>query len=137
MVPGVQLSIPNPKPGEPVLIESGVALGFVLEIDNGPVIYHTGDTDVHTDMILIGRGFKVDVMLAAIGGHFTMGPKRAAIAAGMVRPKTIVPMHYGTFELLDGTPEEFMDELKKLRKGKEKLVMVMEPGETKSFEKAR
>ncbi|MEE8434744.1 MAG: metal-dependent hydrolase [bacterium] len=132
-VHGSALSLPNPKPGEPPLIYGGVPVGFVLEIDDGPVIYHTGDTDVHTDMILIGRGFKVDVMLAAIGDHFTMGPKRAAIAAGMVRPKKLVPMHYGTFPFLTGTPGELKKALRKMRKGREKTVVVMKPGETRSF----
>ena len=129
---GSALKAPNPKPGEPPLIYGGTPVGFVLEIDDGPVIYHTGDTDVNTNMILI-RGFKVDVMLATIGDHFTMGPKRAATAAGMVRPKKLVPMHYGTFPLLTGRPGELKKELRKMRKGMEKIVVVMKPGETKSF----
>ena len=131
-VHGSTLRLPNPKPGEPPLIHGGPPVGFVLEIDDGPVIYHTGDTDVHTGMILI-RGFKVDVMLAAIGDHSTMGPKRAATAAGMVRPKKLVPMHYGTSPLLTGTPEELKKALRKMRKGMEKIVVVMKPGETRSF----
>lgn len=130
---GSALSLPNPKPGEPQLIYGGPPVGFVLEIDDGPVIYHTGDTDVLMDMLLIGRGFKVDVMLAAIGGHFTMGPKRAATAAGMVRPKKLVPMHFGTFPALTGTPGELKKELRKMRKGREKIMVEMKPGETREF----
>ena len=52
---------------------------YVLQIDNGPVIYHTGDTDVFNDMKLIAEFHKVDVMLAGIGGHFAMDPSRAAL----------------------------------------------------------
>lgn len=87
--------------------------GFVIAVRNGPTIYHTGDTDVFTDMALIARFSKVDVMLACIGGHFTMGPARAAEAVRLVKPGMVVPMHFGTFPVLDGKPEAFAAALKK------------------------
>jgi L-ascorbate metabolism protein UlaG (beta-lactamase superfamily) len=87
--------------------------GFVIAIKGGPTIYHTGDTDVYGDMAQIGKYAKVDLMLACIGGHFTMDPARAADAAKLVKPKQIVPMHYGTFPLLKGTPTELGTALKK------------------------
>lgn len=127
------LKVANPAPGAPAVIESGSPVGFVLEIDNGPVIYHTGDTDVHFDMILTGKAFKVDVMLAAIGDHFTMGPARAAQAVTMVRPKVVIPMHYGTFPVLTGTPEELKTELSKGKRKRGSTLIVMKPGETRSF----
>lgn len=86
--------------------------GFLISIKNGPCIYHTGDTDLFEDMKLLGSLEKVDIMLVCIGDRFTMGPKRAAIATKWVNPKTVIPMHFGTFPLLTGTQEEFAKELK-------------------------
>jgi L-ascorbate metabolism protein UlaG (beta-lactamase superfamily) len=87
--------------------------GFVISIRNGPVIYHTGDTDLFGDMALIPEFHKIDIMMVCIGDHFTMGPKRAADAVKLVNPGQVIPMHYGTFLVLTGTPEEFGRELKK------------------------
>lgn len=105
--------------------------GFLISVKNGPTIYHTGDTDVFSDMALIPRFHKVDVMLACIGDHFTMGPERAAMAVKLVRPKVVIPMHYGTFPVLTGTPEAFAAALK-AQKAKAKLD-VMKVGETVDF----
>ena len=90
----------------------GNPAGFVITIRNGPVIYHTGDTDLFSDMALIGRYHKVNIMLAAIGGHFTMGPERAAEAVRMIAPEIVIPMHFGTFPLLQGTPAALEKSLK-------------------------
>lgn len=91
--------------------------GFVIAIKGGPTLYHTGDTDVFQDMSLIGKFAKVDLMLACIGGHFTMDPARAAEAARLVKPKAIAGMHYGTFPPLKGTPAELGAALKKTARG--------------------
>ncbi len=88
--------------------------GFVIAIKNGPTFYHTGDTDLFGDMALIGSHFKVDVMLACIGDHFTMGPDRAAEATKLVKAKQVVPMHFGTFPVLTGTVDAFGKALKKV-----------------------
>jgi L-ascorbate metabolism protein UlaG (beta-lactamase superfamily) len=68
------------------------------------------------------------VMLSCIGGHFTMDPAGAAMAAGFVKAKTVVPMHFGTFPVLTGTPQE----LEKALKGRAK-VLVMVPGKAATF----
>lgn len=107
--------------------EGGNPGGFLITVKNGPVIYHTGDTDVFNDMTLIPRFHKVDVMLACIGGHFTMGPDRAALATKMVGPRMVVPMHYGTFPVLNGTPAEFKAALTK--QGVKTKLVVMQPDE--------
>ncbi|MDB4961535.1 MAG: beta-lactamase [Myxococcales bacterium] len=91
--------------------------GFVIAIKNGPTLYHTGDTDVFADMALVAKFSKIDVMLACIGGHFTMDPVRAAEAVRLVKPKQVVPMHYGTFPPLKGTPAELGASLKKAGAG--------------------
>ncbi len=97
--------------------------GFVIAIKGGPTLYHTGDTDVFTDMSLIGKFAKVDLMLACIGGHFTMDPVRAAEAARLVKPKSIAGMHYGTFPPLKGTPAELGAALKKAAPGVKQVTL--------------
>lgn len=100
--------------------------GFLISVKNGPRIYHTGDTDLFNDMALL-KG-KVDMMLLCIGDKFTMGPLRAAQSVDMIRPKMAVPMHFGTFPALTGTPEQFYKELRKY--GLELLMRQMKVGET-------
>ncbi|MDD2851665.1 MAG: metal-dependent hydrolase [Desulfuromonadaceae bacterium] len=89
--------------------------GFVIAIAEGPTIYHTGDTDLFGDMKLIGDFSKIDVMMACIGDKFTMGPERAAAAVALVNPKMVIPMHFGTFAALTGTPEVFEKAMKQLK----------------------
>jgi L-ascorbate metabolism protein UlaG (beta-lactamase superfamily) len=90
---------------------AGAPIGFVIAIRNGPTVYHTGDTDVFTDMQLL-RSMKISLMLACIGDHFTMGPDRAAEAVALVQPAKVAAMHYGTFPFLNGTPAQFAAALK-------------------------
>jgi len=118
-------------PGQPSAITSGNPVGYVLQINDGPTIYHTGDTDVFTDMKLIAEFFKVDVMLACIGGHFVMDPVRAAQAVEWVNPKHVVPMHFGTVPLLAGTPAQFKAALDK--RGLGDRMVEMKPGEDRTF----
>ncbi|MFP2934609.1 metal-dependent hydrolase, partial [Pyxidicoccus sp. 3LG] len=94
---------------------AGAALGFVVEIAGGPTLYHAGDTGAFESMALIGTQFKPTVAMLPIGGHFTMGPVEAAHAARLLKVKTLIPMHYGTFPLLQGNPDALRGELKKLR----------------------
>jgi L-ascorbate metabolism protein UlaG (beta-lactamase superfamily) len=102
--------------------------GFVITVRGGPTIYHTGDTDLFSDMALVSRYHKIDIMLVCIGDHFTMGPERAADAVKLVDPRMVIPMHYGTFPVLTGTPEELDGEMKK-RQLKTEL-RIMRVGET-------
>ena len=102
----------------------GAPGGFVIMIKNGPAIYHTGDTDLFSDMALVKKYGRIDVMLACIGDHFTMGPERAAAAVALVNPVKVVPMHYGTFvPLMTGTPEKFSAALNRLGLGKKFMLM--------------
>jgi L-ascorbate metabolism protein UlaG (beta-lactamase superfamily) len=94
----------------------GPAMGFVIQVGkDGPVIYHAGDTDVFAGMALIAERYHPSIALLPIGGHFTMDPAGAALAAKMLKVKTIVPMHFGTFPMLAGTPDELTAALKKLK----------------------
>ena len=83
-----------------------MAAGFVLTIADGPVLYHAGDTAVFGDMKLIRELYQPEVAMLPIGGHFTMGPKEAALAASFLAPEIVLPLHFGTFPPLKGTPEE-------------------------------
>ncbi len=84
----------------------GVAAGFVLTIDGGPVLYHAGDTAVFGDMALIRDVYHPEVAMLPIGGYYTMGPREAAVAVRLLGAKTILPIHFGTFPPLTGTPKE-------------------------------
>lgn len=88
-------------------IYGGTAAGYVVQFENGLKIYHAGDTAVFGDMRLIHELYHPDIAMLPIGDRFTMGPREAAYACELLRPKTVVPMHYGTFPLLTGTVAEF------------------------------
>jgi L-ascorbate metabolism protein UlaG (beta-lactamase superfamily) len=103
----------------------GVAAGFVLTIADGPVLYHSGDTALFGDMKLIGELYHPEIAMLPIGGHYTMGPKEAALAVRLLGAETILPLHFGTFPPLKGTPEQ----LAALVGGNVKIVR-WAPGET-------
>jgi len=84
----------------------GVAVGYVLETGDGPVLYHAGDTNVFGDMRIIGELYKPEVAMLPIGGFYAMDPKEAAYATRLLGAKTILPIHWGTFPALTGTPQE-------------------------------
>ncbi len=84
----------------------GVAAGYVIAIADGPVLYHAGDTNVFGDMSIIRDLYHPKVAMLPIGGHFTMGPKEAALAARLLEPEVILPIHFGTWPPLTGTPAQ-------------------------------
>ena len=92
-------------------IYGGEPTGFVIAIDNGPVLYHAGDTNVFSDMQLIRELYHPDLAMLPIGDHYTMGPKAAAVAAMFLGAKTVLPIHFGTFPPLVGTPAALEKEL--------------------------
>ena len=87
---------------------AGVATGFVLTIEGGPVLYHSGDTAVFGDMKLIHDLYEPTVVMLPIGGHYTMGPKEAALAVRLLAPQVVLPLHFGTFPALIGTPRDLV-----------------------------
>ncbi len=84
----------------------GVAAGFVLSVAGGSVLYHAGDTAVFGDMQLIRELYQPRVAMLPIGGYYTMGPRAAALACRLLAPEVVLPIHFGTFPPLKGTPEE-------------------------------
>ena len=105
----------------------GVAAGYIIEFPGGLRVYYAGDTTVFGDMEIIGELYNPDVCFLPIGDFYTMSPKEAAYAADLLDATTIVPMHYGTFPVLTGTP----DELRALLDDEVEIVSV-QPGETLS-----
>ena len=80
----------------------GEAVGYILEFENGLRVYHAGDTSLMADMKLVIADFcKPDVAILPIGGVFTMGPQEAAYACNMIKPRIVIPEHYGTFPVLE------------------------------------
>jgi L-ascorbate metabolism protein UlaG (beta-lactamase superfamily) len=88
------------------IIPGGTPAGWVLAFPDGPRVYHAGDTAVFGDMALIGELWSPDIALLPIGGHYVMDPAQAAHAARLLGVSAVVPMHYGTFPILAGTPAE-------------------------------
>ena len=88
---------------------AGVAVGFVLTIANGPVLYHAGDTAVFGDMKLIKELYHPELAMLPIGGFYTMGPKEAALAAHFSSPKPFCPFTSEHFRLLRELPTSLMN----------------------------
>ncbi len=113
-------------------LSGGHPCGFVINVD-GLKIYHAGDTSLFSDMQLIGEIYEPDVALLPIGDRFTMGPREAAMASELIRPKVVIPMHYNTFPLIKQDPEHFSRCVKSLVPEVE--VVILAPGETYSVKK--
>jgi L-ascorbate metabolism protein UlaG (beta-lactamase superfamily) len=107
-------------------LEFSAAMAVGMVVDSGKVVYHAGDTCVFGDMKLIGELYKPDVALLPIGGFFTMDPKQAAMATGLINPKIAIPMHYGTWPPIEQDPKEFEKLAKKSSKAK---IVILKPGE--------
>ncbi len=105
-------------------IYGGEACGYVIEFETGIKIYHAGDTNVFGDMAIIRDLYAPEIAMLPIGDHYTMGPREAAYACSLLKPNSVIPMHYGTFPVLTGTPAE----LSKLARGVQ--VVEMKPGQT-------
>ena len=106
------------------LLYGGEACGYVIEFDNGIKIYHAGDTNVFGDMAIIHDLYAPSIAMLPIGDHYTMSPREAAYACNLLKPTSVIPMHFATFPVLKGRPHD----LKKLLHGIE--VIELEPGQT-------
>ena len=108
------------------MVYMGEPAGYVLRLEDGRAIYFAGDTCLFGDMRLIGEMYKPEIAFLPIGDRFTMDPAAAAKACEFLGVRQVVPMHWGTFPLLTGTP----DELKALVVPRGIDVLVLKPGET-------
>lgn len=111
----------------------GEAAGFVVELEDGRRIYHMGDTALFSDLRLIGEIHQPDILMLPIGGHYTMGPREAARAVELVGSKQVLPLHWGTFPILAGTPDALRTELA-ARGVSGVTVLTPQPGETLVFD---
>ncbi|MGH9572768.1 MAG: metal-dependent hydrolase [Candidatus Acidiferrales bacterium] len=109
------------------IIYGGEASGYVVRLPGGLTVYHAGDTAVFGDMKLIGDLYKPDLALLPIGDHFTMGPREAALAIRLLGVRHVIPMHFGTFPVLTGTPEALREQTKDIS-GLE--IHALRPGES-------
>jgi L-ascorbate metabolism protein UlaG (beta-lactamase superfamily) len=112
--------------GRPLYL--GEPAGFIVRAPGVPTIYFAGDTALFGDMKLIREVYAPDIAFLPIGDHFTMGPDTAAIAARWLGVRQVVPMHWGTFPVLTGTPSALEEALA----GSGIQVLALEPGETAS-----
>ena len=97
--------------------------GWVIEFEDGTTVYHSGDTDLFGDMRLVRERYNPEIAVLPIGGHYTMGPRDAGMALDLIGASVVIPVHYGTFPILAGTPDE-------LRDATSAEVIELEPGET-------
>ena len=120
----------DPATQKKTVLPGGEPVGYIIKLENGFKIYHAGDTGVFGDMQIIGDHYKPDLALLPIGGHYTMDPAGAAYAVrNFLKVSRVIPMHYGTFPPLKGTPQELKQQLA----GYSCEVIVMEPGEKRNF----
>jgi L-ascorbate metabolism protein UlaG (beta-lactamase superfamily) len=108
------------------IVYGGEPGGYVVKVDGEPSLYHAGDTALFSDMRLIRELYAPEIACLPIGDHYTMGPRAAALAAEFVGSRKAIPIHYGTFPVLTGTPAEFRNHLK----GKSIEVVEMTPGQS-------
>lgn len=109
------------------MVYGGEPCGYIAHLPGGFKVYHAGDTAVFGDMKLIGELYSPDLAMLPIGDHYTMGPREAAVAIRLLGVHDVIPMHFGTFPVLTGTPDrlrELTQDIAGLR------IHALKPGET-------
>jgi L-ascorbate metabolism protein UlaG (beta-lactamase superfamily) len=107
----------------------GPPAGLVIKIGE-TTVYHAGDTCLFSDMKLIAQRSDIDVFLVPIGGHYTMDRRDAVVAAEFVGAKTVIPMHYNTFPVIEADPEAFKSDVEAKTSSQ---VVILEPGQSHSL----
>jgi L-ascorbate metabolism protein UlaG (beta-lactamase superfamily) len=108
-----------------VIIYGGEASGYVLHLPDGRTLYFGGDTNVFSDMQLIAQLYRPELAILPIGDLFTMSPREAALACHLLKPRKVIPMHFGTFPPLTGRPEQLAELIRDLP---ETQVWTLQPG---------
>lgn len=111
--------------------DSGVPVGYILRLSDGPTVYHAGDTGIFSSMELLGALYGIGLAMLPIGGVFTMDAYQAAHACKALGCRAVIPMHWGTFPVLAQTPDMFRTELGNI--APECQCEVMSKGEPKAF----
>lgn len=110
------------------ILYGGTAGGYVVRMAEGFTFYHAGDTALFSDMQLIAELYRPELAFLPIGDLFTMDPMQAARACRFLEVQRVVPIHWGTFPLLTGTPEQLGQEIADL--GARCEVVTLSPGES-------
>lgn len=106
----------------------GSSCGYILELEDGKRIYHSGDTGIFGDMKTVIRDiYRPHLAFLPIGDRFTMGPREAEIAVGWLDVDVVIPMHYNTFPVIEQDPQGFKEDVESSTGA---TVVVLEPGET-------
>jgi len=106
------------------MVYGGEACGYVVEFANSVKIYHAGDTNVFGDMQIIRELYSPEIAMLPIGDHYTMSPREAAYACKLLQPKSVIPMHFGTFPVLTGKPSDLQRQVTGIE------IVEMKPGQT-------
>lgn len=109
-------------------VHSADPCGYVMTFEDGFRIYHAGDTNVFADMAIIGELYEPDLALLPIGDFYTMGPREAVKACQLLGVPVVIPMHWGTFPVLPGTPADLRREIE--RRGLATQVVELAPGQS-------
>jgi len=107
------------------IVYTGIATGYVITFEDGTTVYFAGDTSIFGDMRLIAEIYKPSIAFLPIGDLYTMGPEQAAKACELLNVAQVVPMHYGTFPALTGTPAKLRELL-----GSRTQVLELRPGDS-------
>ncbi|MCF8031069.1 MAG: metal-dependent hydrolase [Desulfohalobiaceae bacterium] len=107
---------------------TGYPVGYIITLEDGFCVYHAGDTGVFSSMSLWGRLFSIDLAMLPTGGVFTMDSRQAAMACSLLGCKSVVPMHWGTFPVLEQDTEQFRVELETV--SQETSLFAMYPGQS-------
>lgn len=113
--------------------ESGAPVGYIFRLDDGYTVYHAGDTGIFSEMELWGRLYDIDLALLPIGGVFTMDAKQAALACSLLKCKSVMPMHWGTFPVLEQNTKDFAYQLQNY--APDCRLYDLKPGDTLKLEK--
>lgn len=112
--------------------DSGVAVGYIITLEDGYTLYHAGDTGIFSGMELWGKLYAIDLAALPIGGVFTMDPRQAAMACSLLGCNAVAPMHWGTFPVLEKNTSDFARHLKEL--APDTNLLDMQPGQTVTLE---
>jgi L-ascorbate metabolism protein UlaG (beta-lactamase superfamily) len=96
------------------ILYGGEAAGYVIQLPDGRSLYFAGDTNVFSDMQLIAELYRPELAFLPIGDLFTMSPREAALACRLLKPAKVIPMHFGTFPPLTGTPQQLAELIRDL-----------------------
>lgn len=113
--------------------DSGVPVGYIITLEDGYTLYHAGDTGIFSSMELWGKLYAIDLAALPIGGVFTMDPRQAAMACNLLACDAVVPMHWGTFPVLEKGTQDFTRHLEE--QAPDTRLMEMQPGQTVTLER--